>query len=168
MAFELTQVKVSSELAKALATQLGKTPAQLDEMGGSKIWQEGTSPQRVCQGSECQDGQINLVKLEAAVDKIHGGLCRAASEEGIAYAYIIDNGDGIIGEGDLFVYDYFKKMPWYRPDISKNGFLRLFQSNGKQDLPANIASVVSQIEKEKGKAIDTSFTEPLKCIGYSD
>lgn len=162
---KLTQIPAGSKLAHALAEQVRRTPAELDEMDGSKLWRDETNPSGgLCMGSECQDGIINLVKLDAEVNEIHGGLCRKV--DGLAYAYVIDNGDGIIGDGDLFAYEYYKKMPWYRPDINKHGFLRLFQPHGGQGLPTGIENVVNQIERNKGQTINSGFTKPLDCVGY--
>ena len=141
-----------SGLSKKIADMLGITVEQLDKVDGKA------------------DDMVEVNKLSEKFDKIvkipGGGQCENA--------YLIDNGDGIIGVGDLFIHADGKYVVYlgkkyidanlggqsflygaiptdYRGDMGNHGHVLTYRSEElfkKTELPPNIAELSPVMQKE--------------------
>lgn len=151
-------ISTKSSLAEALATALGKSVAELDAMGGPT------------------DGQIEFYSIARGEGRL-SLKSRIVPEEGIGYctcenAFIVDNGDGKISAGDLFLHadGYYMEDGEYAFRFAKLFEPRTVQKklglNAEREsanLPVDAALVLGAIEMMRGESVRT-ISDAMKKV----
>lgn len=143
-------ISVKSQLAGVLAKTLNTTPEKLDKMDGKK------------------DGNIRIRGLELP------NVVEADLGTGCWITILVDNGDGKIGKGDLFLAGhppYLKKADTYNYEFR---FAKLFEqrkvqqkgkySNEDPNLPFESHRLLKVIESHKGRPYDKNLLSAIKKV----
>lgn len=144
-------IPVKSDLANTLAKTLNSTPKKLDKLDGQK------------------NGEISIRGLNLP------NVIELDVLTGCWVNILIDNGDGKIGKGDLFLQGY---PPYIKKNVKKGAhnhefrFAKLFEphhfqkkkKNNRSDpkLPFESKKLLKTIESRKGKPYDKTLFDGLK------